>query len=103
MSNSNQINGLKAAAAFSLSEDIISVDAFGSGHINDTYRVTTKNTHGKSFLLQRINHYIFQNVDGLMLNIKHVTDHLKTKIAHFIQLKRLYNFMKKKLPFMSVC
>lgn len=82
MSNSNQMNGLKAAAAFSLSEDIISVEAFGSGHINDTYRVTTRNTIGKTFLLQRINHHIFQNVDGLMLNIKHVTDHLKTKIAH---------------------
>ncbi|UIR56728.1 aminoglycoside phosphotransferase family protein [Sphingobacterium sp. SRCM116780] len=82
MSNSNQINGLKAAAAFSLGEDIISVDAFGSGHINDTFRVTTKNANGKSFLLQRINHHIFQNVEGLMQNIKHVTDHLKSKVAH---------------------
>lgn len=82
MLNSNQINSMKAATAFSLTENFISVEAFGSGHINDTYRVRTTDKIGLSFLLQRINHNIFKNVDGLMLNIKHVTDHLKAKISH---------------------
>src|SRR5690606_31736444 len=32
------------------------------------------------YLLQRINHYVFKDVDALMQNLKIVTEHLKNKI-----------------------
>src|SRR5690606_22895819 len=51
---------------------------FGSGHINDTYRVKTA---GKSYLLQRINTQIFTDVTALMENTKVVLNHLKEQLA----------------------
>ncbi len=51
----------------------ISVISFGSGHINDTYKlVSDKGT----FLLQRINHHIFMDVEGMNRNIVMAMEHL---------------------------
>ena len=50
---------------------------YGSGHINDTFKVETEN---KNYLLQRVNHSIFKNVEGLTGNIIKVTQHLKNKL-----------------------
>jgi len=52
------------------------VEAFGNGHINDTY----VSEDGK-YILQRINTNIFKNPDELMENILNVTEFLKRKIA----------------------
>ena len=57
------------------------IEEFGSGHINDTYKVLTDASDGDDYLLQRINHHVFKNVDVLMQNIETVTRHLKTKNA----------------------
>ncbi|MDF2430538.1 MAG: hypothetical protein JWP44_169 [Mucilaginibacter sp.] len=66
------------ALRFCLTGEITSVIPFGSGHINDTYRVTT--SVGKDYLLQRINHRVFKDVGGLMNNIANVTGHLTKKL-----------------------
>jgi hypothetical protein len=50
----------------------------GSGHINDTFLVTTRGN--KKYILQRINHSVFQDVPGLMNNILRVTTHIHQKI-----------------------
>lgn len=50
------------------------------GHINDSFIVESKQASGKSYFLQKINHHIFQNVEGLQRNIQIVTDHLRTKL-----------------------
>ena len=47
------------------------VSPFGSGHINDTYLVEGS---GGRYILQRINTNTFQDVDGLMQNIRLVTE-----------------------------
>ena len=47
------------------------VSPFGSGHINDTYLVEGANGR---YILQRINTNTFQDVDGLMQNIRLVTE-----------------------------
>ena len=47
------------------------VSPFGSGHINDTYLVEGA---GGRYILQRINTNTFQDVDGLMQNIRLVTE-----------------------------
>lgn len=73
---------LASANQFEVDGNISSVERFGSGHINDTYRVKTDKAGGMSYLLQRINHHIFANVDGLMHNTKTVLLHLKNKLAH---------------------
>ena len=61
---------------FEVSEEIINIYPFGSGHINDTFKVEII---GKNFLLQRINHQIFKNVEGLTQNLINVTRHLHLK------------------------
>jgi len=66
-------------SVFKADGKMIAARPFGSGHINDTYRVTTD--AGKNYLLQKINHFVFRDVPGLMKNIVHVTGHLKEKLS----------------------
>lgn len=73
----NQISS--AAAHFDIKGEIVHVERFGSGHINDTYHVKTDS---KSYLFQRINDQIFADVAGLMENTSTVLKHLKHKLAH---------------------
>ena len=47
----------------------------GGGHINTTYRVTTK--EGRDYTLQRINRYVFTDPPALMRSITAVTEHLR--------------------------
>lgn len=82
MSKLNNNNILNAASHFGIEGDIIHIERFGSGHINDTYHVKTT---VKSYLFQRINNQIFADVVGLMRNTKVVLDHLKQKLAHLGQ------------------
>jgi hypothetical protein len=63
---------------FNITGNVMSIKPFGSGHINDTYRVATDS--GGDYLLQRINHFVFKDVPGLMDNIVNVTRHLKEKL-----------------------
>ena len=65
-------------SGFKVQGKIITVRPFGSGHINDTYRVITDT--GNNYLLQKINHFVFKDVPGLMDNIANVTRHLKEKV-----------------------
>nr|WP_294947039.1 aminoglycoside phosphotransferase family protein [uncultured Mucilaginibacter sp.] len=66
-------------AQFSIGEGSFEIKPFGSGHINDTYRVKTP-ANGRDYLLQKINDYVFKDVDGLMNNMLYVTNHLKQRI-----------------------
>jgi len=52
-----------------------SINAYGNGHINDTYLIQPN-----KYILQRINTAIFKNPDTLMENILNVTEYLKKKI-----------------------
>jgi hypothetical protein len=71
-----------AARQFQIDGEFLEAQPFGSGHINDTYRVTFQRG-GQSFfhILQRINRNIFKNPDALMQNIQRVTAHLGAQIA----------------------
>lgn len=51
------------------------------GLINDSYIVRNLDANEPSLFLQRINHHVFQNVEGLQQNILKVTDHLRKKLA----------------------
>lgn len=62
---------------FRLSGEVVLCEPYGSGHINDTYRVVTDT--GVQYILQRINTHVFPNVQGLMDNITRVTAHLSAQ------------------------
>ena len=65
---------------FQLTEKVVSAEPFGNGHINDTLKVT--NSKGEiKYILQRINHHIFTNVDMLQNNIFTVTSHIREKLV----------------------
>lgn len=80
----------KILSNFNIDEEVTTISPFGSGHINDTYKVGTKR---KNYLLQRINHHIFKNVKGLTNNIVLVTAHLQNKTGSTgsdLQVPELY-------------
>lgn len=67
---------------FDVKGDVSGVQLFGSGHINDTYLVTLSNWPDQ-FVLQRINHFIFKDIHGLMDNFFAITTHLAQKSAEY--------------------
>jgi Ser/Thr protein kinase RdoA (MazF antagonist) len=70
---------------FGKKEAFTRFEKVNTGHINDSYRIfTSDGTPG--YFLQRINHHIFKDVDGLMENIRKVTRHLAGKLAGNPQL-----------------
>ena len=50
------------------------------GFINDSFVVPAKRVGETSYCLQRINHHIFKDVEGLMRNIEIVTTHIREKL-----------------------
>ncbi|MDR2469825.1 MAG: aminoglycoside phosphotransferase family protein [Tannerella sp.] len=64
---------------FDLPDPPAGVAPFGNGHINDTLKVTTVRGEDK-YVLQRINHLIFTNVEMLQNNIQIVTAHIRSKL-----------------------
>lgn len=85
------------AGHFGLIGNILEVSPLGEGLINDTYIVRTD---GKDdYVLQRINHAIFKDVELLQRNIELVTSHIRArleasgendierKVLEFIRLK----------------
>jgi len=71
------------ARAFAFPGEVRTADRYGSGHINDTYRVACAAARGAEslFILQRINHRIFKQPVALMENIRRATTHLGGKLA----------------------
>lgn len=53
------------------------VTPLGKGHINDSYKVVAGEGE---YVLQRINHHIFRNVEQLQQNISRVTGHIRKKL-----------------------
>ena len=66
---------------FGVNYDSFRVETFHSGHINSTHKVDIR-FKGKtdSFVLQRINTYVFPNPVGIMENIDKVTGHIRAKL-----------------------
>lgn len=69
----------KITAQFRLKGTVDTVRPLGNGLINDTYIVCTRETEAPDYVLQRINHNVFRDVDALQDNIAKVTSHLRAK------------------------
>ena len=65
-------------SAFVLEDNLTECIPYGSGHINDTYRLTYDT--GKHYILQKMNRSIFTKPVELMENVSGVTAWLKKKI-----------------------
>ena len=98
MSNRNYTQEELAQALSSMGvTDQTSVERYGSGHINDTFKVETAG--GMRYILQRVNTDIFPP-DMLKENVLRVTGHLAKKGIRSLEVKgyenpwRLYSFLE---------
>lgn len=64
---------------FQISGIVNDIAPFGDGFINSTYRVSIKDSIIE-YVLQKINHEIFKDIDLLQNNIKRITDHIRGKL-----------------------
>ena len=70
------------ARQFQIEGEFSSAAPYGSGHINDTYRVFFDQAGLQvRKILQRINSKVFKNPVALMENIQRVTSHLAAQVA----------------------
>ena len=69
---------MESASAFDFGGAVLSAERFGSGHVNDTFRVMTD--HGHTFILQRINEVAFHHPDEVMANVVGITEYLGEQI-----------------------
>lgn len=82
MNNKSMVYNFSGIIAhFNIEGEGFEITPFGSGHINDTFLVKSKTGKYPGYLLQKINNFVFKDIDGLMSNMACVINHLKQKIA----------------------
>ena len=59
--------------------DIGEVQAFGNGHINDTYVISDRSGE-RRWILQRVNHHVFPRIEVLQRNVGIVSDTLRQRL-----------------------
>ncbi len=68
--------------SFPVLGDVVAAERYGSGHINDTFKVCLSQAGTPvNYILQRINHTIFKQPGQLMENILRVTEHQRSKLC----------------------
>jgi len=60
-----------------LIREIESIEPINAGNINSTFKVKAK---GATYIIQKINKYVFKNPPEIMQNIRRVSRHLKKKV-----------------------
>ncbi len=65
---------------FATQGSLLKITPLGCGLINDSFKVLTTEADTPDYVLQRINHSIFQDVDMLQNNIAAVTGHIRKKL-----------------------
>lgn len=64
---------------FAVDGEVTGITPLGDGLINDTYLVATSGD-SPDYVLQRINHNVFRDVDGMQHNIEAVTAHIRGRL-----------------------
>ncbi|MCR5050454.1 MAG: phosphotransferase [Paludibacteraceae bacterium] len=75
-----ELKMIETLSHFAIDNEVADPQPLKIGFINESYIVRAKHAGERSYFLQRINHHIFQNVEGLQQNIKKVTDHIRHKL-----------------------
>lgn len=68
------------AVRFAIRGGVSQIRPFGNGLINDSYLIETEGNN-PNYLLQRINHNVFRDVDLLQANIEAATAHIRRKLT----------------------
>jgi Ser/Thr protein kinase RdoA (MazF antagonist) len=66
----------RAARAFAGRATRIAIRPLGRGHIHDTYRVSLDGCEPSELLLQRLNAYVFRDLDAVMENVARIGEFL---------------------------
>ncbi len=76
-----ELSALKdIVSRFAIKGTVTEISPLGAGLINDTFRVITAEADQPNYVLQRINHHIFPDVEMLAGNIQAVTNHIRAKL-----------------------
>lgn len=80
--NAIQAKLTKIGEIFRLKGKFYAYNVLANGNINTTYSVKYRRFDGtvKSYVIQRINGYVFKNPVEIMANIEGVTQHIKNKV-----------------------
>ncbi|MBR7130876.1 MAG: aminoglycoside phosphotransferase family protein [Lentisphaeria bacterium] len=73
-----EFNIAEISRGFMLEGEFVNADRYGTGHINDTFKMSTT---CQTYILQRINTAIFREPEKLMDNFVRVSRHIESKIA----------------------
>ena len=67
---------------FAIEGEFVTGKEIPSGHINTTYKATYRKSDGTedSYILQRINDYVFKDPRAVMRNVEKVTRHINWKV-----------------------
>ena len=76
--NFEQLNDI--VGRFAYEGAVSEIKPLGEGLINDTYKVKTAEPDKPDYVLQRVNHVVFPDVDMVMRNIDAVTSHIRKKL-----------------------
>lgn len=79
---------MKGLLSLFIDHEIDEITPLTSGHINDTYLVKTEQNY---YVLQKLNHLVFQNVPELMNNKVKVANHLAQKENYRLSLLQFYS------------
>lgn len=72
-----EFNIAEISRGFALDGNFVSAERYGTGHINDTFKLVTT---GNTYIMQRINTAIFREPENLMENFMRVSNHIAGKI-----------------------
>ena len=82
MNEKTASNPSRALEGFCLYGDFVDVKPFGTGHINDTFLATySQGGVVVHYTLQHINTNVFKDPDGLMENVRRVTEHSRRRLV----------------------
>ena len=72
----------QVAESFLAYGELLDVELYGSGHINDTFRATyDQGGTTVRYIHQRVNHSVFRDPVALMHNILGITSHIRRKLV----------------------
>lgn len=73
---------------FAIEGEFVTGKEIPSGHINTTYKATYRKSDGTedSYILQRINDYVFKDPKAVMRNVEKVTRHINWKVLRRLKI-----------------
>ena len=73
---------LSVAKQFCVQGQVLTVEPFGEGNVNDTYLVTMTGGQEDYLVLQRINTHVFPHPQWIMSNLRIFGEHVQARLAH---------------------